>query len=315
MKKRGWKLWSLAIFILLVAGAGSGFLLKKASGKSKNPGPSPWGQVARGDLEVHFLENGELEPSSAVDVVSQVGGRVMKIFAQEGDRVRRGQKLAVIQPGKTGLEKYLPRDILAPIGGVVMKVLQDNNRDSRMAREGDYITGLLDSSNPTALMTVADLSRLVVSLKISEMEVLKLEKKMPVKITVDALPNETFSGRIHLVAPRAETDRNGIKVFRVEVALDSTDPRMKPGMTARVDALLVHKTNALKIPLGSLFEQGGKSFVYIRKEKDRAEKFDVVVGLRSESEAELARGPAEGAELFMEQPKEKQLLKPAASKK
>ena len=133
---------------------------------------------------------------------------------------------------------------------------------SQVREPGDYITGMMDSNTPTYLLTVADLSQLVVKMKISEMDVLKLHEGMSVDVKVDALPGETYPARVSLVAPQAEKDNNGIKSFRVDVALGKNDPRLKPGMTARVDGLLESRKNVLKIPLSAVFEEGGKEIAY-----------------------------------------------------
>jgi HlyD family secretion protein len=60
--------------------------------------PARYETVGRGDVEIKVTETGAIEPLKKVEVKSKVAGRIAKLYAQEGDRVRAGQLLAVIDP-------------------------------------------------------------------------------------------------------------------------------------------------------------------------------------------------------------------------
>ena len=295
---KSWKFWA----VVLCAAALAGWAWKKRAAAAPEAAESA--EVSRGDLEKHFVDSGEIAPKNYVDVASQVSGRVVKMTADEGSRVHKGDELCVIQPGRSEAERYVPTSVKAPIDGVVMRYQrQGTSEPSTLARQGDYVTGLVESNAPTYLMTVADLSRLVVRMKISEMDVLKLREGMDVKVTVDAIPETSFPAKISLVSPQAEKDSNGIKSFRVDVALAKNDPRLKPGMTARVDGLLESRRGALKIPLSAVFEEGGKELAYVRGEgKEKPRKVPLKLGLRNETDAELLEGPKIGEKLLTEKP-------------
>src|SRR5207248_53467 len=113
------------------------------------------------DVENHFLDSGELTPKVYVNVAAKVSGRVTEISVEEGQRVKKGEKLAVIQPGRTESEKYVALTVTAPIDGTVMRYQnQDGSsyQEGKIAKLGDYVSGLLDTNNPTYMLTVADLS-------------------------------------------------------------------------------------------------------------------------------------------------------------
>jgi multidrug efflux pump subunit AcrA (membrane-fusion protein) len=301
---KSWKFWA----VLAAAGALGGWAWKKhASAADASDAAAPV-EVARGDLEKHFVDSGEIAPKNFVDVASQVSGRVVTMKVDEGNRVRKGDELCVIQPGRSEAERYVPTSVKAPIAGVVMRYQKQGTSDpATLARLGDYVTGLVESNSPTYLLTVADLTKLVVRMKISEMDVLKLHEGMSVKVTVDAIPTETFAAKVSVVSPQAEKDSNGIKSFRVDVALDKNDPRLKPGMTARVDGLLESRKNVLKIPLSAVFEENGKEIAYsgAAADKDKPRKIPLKLGMRNETDAELLEGPKPGEKLLTEKPVEK----------
>ncbi|MBI3288181.1 MAG: efflux RND transporter periplasmic adaptor subunit [Elusimicrobia bacterium] len=278
---------------------------KKYKGKDVE-GPSTV-TVERGNIEVHFVDSGELTPKTFVDVASKVSGRVIELFAQEGARVKKGDRLAVIQPGRTEAEAYVPTTLYAPIDGVVMRYqdrASNNPEEGRLTKLGEYVTGLMESNTPTYLLTVADLSRLVVKMKISEMDILKLREGMEVKVSVDALPGQEFPSKVTLVSPQAEKDGNNLKNFKVEVALLKSDARLKPGMTARVDGLLDSRKAVLKLALSGVFEEGGKEFAYLAG-RDKPTKAELTLGLRSEMDVELIDGLKEGDKVLTEKPEDK----------
>lgn len=261
--------------------------------------------VSRGDIESRFKESGDVAPKIYVDVASKVSGRVLELKVEEGQTVVKGQALAVIQPGRTEAERFVPSTLTAPIAGIVMRYVAtgSNNQEARYPRVGDYVTGLFDAQNPTYLMTIADLSKLVVRLQISEMDILKLHAGMPVSVTVDALPGQTFQAKVGLISPQAEKNNAGLKVFKVEVDLDGGDKRLKPGMTARVDALLEKREKVLKVPLAGVFEDMGKTVAFVSAPEPR--RVEIELGLRGDLEAELIKGDlAPGDKLLTDKPAE-----------
>ncbi|MFI5349053.1 MAG: efflux RND transporter periplasmic adaptor subunit [Elusimicrobiota bacterium] len=279
---------------------------KKYNGQKDPEGAAPV-TVDRGDIELHFVDSGELTPKVYVDIASKVSGRVIDMSVEEGARVKKGDKLCTIQPGRTEAEAYVPTSLQAPIPGVVMRYQNrsaNNPEEGKISKLGDYITGMMDSNTPTYILTVADLSKLVVKMKISEMDVLKLHEGMNVDVKVDALPAEKYPARVTLVAPQAEKDNNNLKNFKVEVTLLKLDSRLKPGMTARVDGLLDVRRKVLKLPLSAVFEEAGKEWVYVDA-KPKARRVELKLGLRSETDAELLSGPKEGEKLLTEKPADK----------
>jgi len=300
------KLWISLVVAATVAGAGYRSW-KKRSSSSENDAAAERAEVSKGDIEKHFVDSGELAPKHYVDVASPVSGRALSVAVAEGRRVKKGDELCVIQPGRSEADHFVPVTVKAPIDGVVMRYQKEESRDaSVLLRVGDAVTGLAESNSPTYLMTVADLTQLVVRMRISEMDVLKLHEGMAVTVTVDALRGVDFPARVSVVSPQAEKDQNGIRSFRIDVALDKNDPRLKPGMSARVDGLLDARKGILKIPLSAVFEEGGKEFAYVDTgEKKEARKVPLKLGLRSETDAEMLEGPKTGEKLLTEKPVEK----------
>ncbi|MBI2069811.1 MAG: efflux RND transporter periplasmic adaptor subunit [Elusimicrobia bacterium] len=290
----------LIALILLLGATLAAYRSKKQN--HKNGGPE-LALAAKGDIETRFRETGEVVPRVAVDIHAKASGRIIDRYVNEGSAVKRGEKLALLQPGRSELDRYVPIEITAPISGVILAPIQrEGQREiQRLAQPGDFVLGLLDTTNPTVLMIIADMREMTVELKISEMDILKLKTGMSVDVKVDAIAGETFPGEIDSISPRAVRDSNNLKTFKVLVRLIKNDERLRTGMTARVEAVLAKKTGVLKIPLNVIYEEKGEEFVYFARGK-KPERRTVKTGLKNETDAEVIEGLNEGESVLPEKP-------------
>ena len=93
------KRWWIIVLILAVVGTG-GYLYSKgqAAKKAKANAIGRTTKVGRGNIAIKVTETGTLEPVSQVDVKSRVAGRLQKIYVSEGDTVRTGTPIALVDP-------------------------------------------------------------------------------------------------------------------------------------------------------------------------------------------------------------------------
>ena len=283
--------------ILVVAIAGGAWLWKRH--KAGDNGKRDWVKVTRGDLIVKYEEVGQLEPKVQVDVKSNVTGRITKLFVQEGDVVKKGQPLAVVQPGQTAAERYLPYEVRSPIAGTVIK---------RKVEIGDsVVSGLAEFGAGTVIATVGDLSKMVVKLDVNEVDVPKLSLHQKANVYLDAFPGQTFDGEILFISPLAELNDDKIKVFKTKVDVAKADPRLRPGMTARIEVELARKPAVLKAPLEAVFEEGGKKVAYVVADnpKQPPARRPIQLGLKDEVDAEVVTGLREGERLSLTKPEDK----------
>ncbi|HNW42891.1 MAG TPA: HlyD family efflux transporter periplasmic adaptor subunit [Elusimicrobiales bacterium] len=257
--------------------------------------------VTKGDIAVKFQDIGDVRPRDVIEVYSRVGGRVTAVLAREGDTVKKGDKLAVVQPGQTDSDKYVPVDVAAPISGTVL-TCSGNSGSGGIVKIDQRISGLADGS-PACLMQVGDFTSLVVGLNVSEMEVMKLRAGLPVKVTIDALPALPLSGRITLISPQAESSRGSTKSFKVEIGIDQKNlARVKSGMTSRIEAVMDSRRGTLVMPVSGLFEEKGRQFAYLYVPGGKSRKADIKTGLRNETEVEVLSGLKEGDTVYADKP-------------
>lgn len=95
-KRRKWPLVTLVV--LLCAGA-AGFVGVRARGpRGEKIDPSLVATVTRGELEIAVTELGKIEPREKVAIKSKVAGQAQEVLVDEGQRVKKGQLLLVLDP-------------------------------------------------------------------------------------------------------------------------------------------------------------------------------------------------------------------------
>lgn len=281
--------------LLILAAIVFGFRRHKGGESKKND----WIEAKQGALTVKFHEVGDLEPKVKVDIKSNVTGRVAKLAVEAGDEVQKGQLLAVIQPGQTAAERYLPYEVRAPMSGTVIQ---------RNIEVGDsVVSGLAEYGAGNVLLTVGDLSRMVVKLDVNEVDIPKLSLHQSADIHLDAFPAESFKGEISFIGPLAELNDQKIKIFRTKVEIAKADPRLRPGMTARIEVVLAQRAGVVKVPIEAVFEEGDKSVAYVFTDDPKAPpvRRPVKTGLKDEVDVEILEGIKAGEKLSPNKPEDK----------
>lgn len=100
LKKRRWG--KKTVIALVLAGVGIAVALSRGSANASTEGDKKdeikTAKVEKGDVQVRVTEVGSVEPQVKVDVKSVLSGKVVALHVREGDRVRRGQVLAEVEP-------------------------------------------------------------------------------------------------------------------------------------------------------------------------------------------------------------------------
>lgn len=150
--------------------------------------------------------------------------------------------------------------VTSPMAGMIIK---------KGVELGDTIMSGVNSFNAgTIVYTVADLKSLIIRVNINEVDIAKVKVGQVVRITLDAFPQRTFSGKVRFVSPAAELVEK-IKVFKVEINLDELSDAFRTGMSANVEILGEKRDKAVSVPLEALQRREGETVVY-RLKKDLA---------------------------------------------
>jgi RND family efflux transporter MFP subunit len=191
-------------------------------------------------------------------------------------------------------DKITKTRIASPIDGVVTTL---------PVVEGQVVVGGPSVSTGTLLMTLANLTDMLISTHVNQMDVTRMKEGQAVEVTVDAFEGTKLGGKIQLVAPIA-TVKNNIKGFAVDILVTSQDRRIRPGMSASVRIPISQAKGVLSLPIEAVFRDGDKRFVFLKE----GEKFDrraVEVGLATSDRVEIKGGLQEGDVVSLVRPKEK----------
>jgi HlyD family secretion protein len=110
------------------------------------------------------------------------------------------------------------------------------------------------------IIALPDSSQLAVETKIREADLHKVSASQQVFVSVDAYPDLRLRANVALVGALAAQDetRAGTKHFPVTIRLLDADPRLRSGMTARVDIEVASIARAVILPARAVFEREGQ---------------------------------------------------------
>jgi HlyD family secretion protein len=155
-----------------------------------------------------------------------------------------GRRVAQAKAQATGTRDVLDKtNITAPIDGVVSRL---------QVREGEMVVIGIQNQPGTTLMTISDLSSINAEVKVAEADVLRLKNDQPATVTLDAVPDKVFTGRVvEIGASALPTQGTGAaaREFRVVVRLDDASASLRPGLTCDAEILAQEQKNVVIAPL------------------------------------------------------------------
>ena len=126
----------------------------------------------------------------------------------------------------------------------------------------------------TTIATVADMGDLIFRGNVDETEVGKIKVGIPVKITLGALQDMTFSATLEYISPKS-VENNGANQFEIKAAITVPDSvTIRSGYSANAEMELQRANNVLSIPESALEFKGDSTFVYLLTDSVSGQKFD-----------------------------------------
>jgi HlyD family secretion protein len=191
---------------------------------------------------LQLVAKGFLSPQSGDDARAQAQSRQANCDALIAD-VKRAQ--AQVRVSSAGLERTL---LTAPFAGIVAQVTGEVGEVATPSPPG--------IPTPPAVDLIDD-SCLYVSAPMDEVDAPKLKPGQRARITLDALPGQTFSGRVRRIAPYVTEVEKQARTVDVEADFD-TPPRQRllVGYSADVEAIIDHRDNVLRVPTQAIQQDG-----------------------------------------------------------
>jgi membrane fusion protein, multidrug efflux system len=273
--------------------------------------------------------NGIVLTKSEMRLSFKVGGVVRRIHVQEGDAVRKGQRLAEIELTEVGAQVEQARQLAEKAARdlrrgenlyadqvISLEQLQDLRTQAAMAeaqfksaqfnlgysvisapRDGVVLRKLVEERElvpagaPVLLFGESDRG-FVVRAALADREIVHVDRGDKGEIRMDAFPGQAMSGTVVEVASAAD-ERSGM--FPVEVQFDSPPPRLVSGLVARLRLEPSSEAPPLTyIPMGALVEGDGDRASVFVIDQGKALRREVHVAFITADHIALESGLAAG---------------------
>jgi RND family efflux transporter MFP subunit len=133
------------------------------------------------------------------------------------------------------------------------------DNETRLVAERYVDEGENVSAN-TPLLKIIKLNPIVAVIFVTEKEYAGLQTGQPVSLATDAYPGSEFNGKVSRIAP---VFREATRQARVEVQVDNSAQRLKPGMFVRVNVVFERLNEATVIPAQALTSRDNEEGVFV----------------------------------------------------
>jgi HlyD family secretion protein len=129
---------------------------------------------------------------------------------------------------------------------------------------GENVVPGIQNAVGSLLYQVSDLAVITAEVKVDETDIVNVRLEQPAEVTIDAIPNKTFKGKVTEIGQSAVGRTSGTttgtstltteeaKDFKVVVTLDDPPPGLRPGLSTTAKITTATRQNAVTIPIQAL---------------------------------------------------------------
>ena len=277
------------------------------------------------DVDMQSVFMGTVEGYAVNNITPQQPRRITRVLVDVGDRVSAGQKVAELDNSSLAQAKaqydnakasFERSDELYKFGGEskasweavktqyeVAKLTYENLLEnttlvspiSGVITARNYDNGDMVAGQP--IFVVQQISPAKIVINVSENLYSYLKKGMPVSIELDAIPEQTFEGKVHRITPSIDAATH---TFPVEIVIPNGKEQIKPGMYARVTMKYGSRQNVV-VPDRAVVKMlgSGERFIYVYKADGTVSYQKVELGRRMQDKYEVLSGIADGDEVVV----------------
>ena len=195
--------------------------------------------------------------------VSTLNASITKIRQAESQRAQSAAQLTSSQRKVSQLQAMVVSysDVLqqyqatAPLDGVVTNL---------PVRVGETVVPGIQNSTASTIMTIADMSIITAEVHVDETDIVSVKLDQPADVTIDAIPNQIFKGKVieigdtaivrstGVAASQSQTSSQEAKDFKVVIALDISEDLVRPGLSCTAKITTAVRPQTLAIPIQAL---------------------------------------------------------------
>jgi len=176
--------------------------------------------------------------------------------------------------------------LTAPISGIIL---------SRETDKGSAVIPISSAYGGTVIMTIADVSEKHFRGDVDEADIGKVNLGLPVKIYVEAYPDEPFKAKLTHISPQGR-EEDDIVNFEIRATINDLENKLRVGMSADAELILEEHKNVLVIQEGAIIYEDGKTYVNVKDEtvQEGKRKVEITKGISDGLRSEVLSGLEEG---------------------
>jgi len=214
----------------------------------------------------------QAQASLAIAEANQrTAGQSDQVLAAEADLRKAQDNLVTARRNAEGMT------LVAPFAGVVTQV------------SANVGTNYVSSKAGNPLVSMASPGHLIAEVEVNENDIIQVKVGQEAIITMDAIPNGEFHGKVITVGGLGHTT-GGVVCFTVRVAVTDASPDVKPGMTADATIMVVNRPDALSVPNSAIETRMGRTVARIYQANGEVGYRRVTTGMRTETMTEIIDG-------------------------
>ena len=224
--------------------------------------------------------NGEVNVKTNIAIYPEIGGKLVTLTVEVGDRVQKGQVIGTVDPSKPGYN-YIMNPVKSTISGVVTQVI---------SRVGTTVT------TGTSIVTVGDIDNLIIHANIPERNVGELKKNLSADVFFPAYPDIAFKAHITWISPVVNS---ASRSKQIELTLDKKDPRINIGMFPKVKLHTTVYEGYIAVPDDAVVTRAEQDYVFVVK-GDIASRVPVKKLITIENTTLISEGLSKGDNIVID---------------
>jgi HlyD family secretion protein len=224
------------------------------------------------------------------------------IVQAEADLKAKESDLRQQQGQLTKTEQQLAKTkIFADRDGMVVYATssRSGSRMSEPLQEGQAIRERQE------LIYLPSADSMMAEIQIHESSLDKVQIGQTVRVSVDALPGQRFTGRVARIAPLPDAQsawlNPDLKVYPTQIHLEGNHPELRTGMNCQAEIIIAQYPDALYVPIQAVVRVGAAPTVYVREGRSFQPR-PIEIGLDNNSMVHVLAGLEAGDEVLLTPP-------------
>jgi len=198
------------------------------------------------------------------------------------------------------IQQIVSCKMFAPIDGLVVYA-----PTGPVGRQQDPLAEGVTVRERQDLIYLPTATDMMAEVKIHESNLSKISVGLPVAITIDALPGQTFMARVSKIAPLPDATsvwlNPDLKVYNTQIILEGDGSALKTGMSCMAQIIVESHQDVIHVPIQAIVRENGQPMAYVYKD-GQAKARPVKLGLDNNNQVYIISGLQQGEQVLTTPP-------------